>query len=280
MPDRSFFNKYPYTDFHELNLDWIVDKTEDCVDIVTSYNDRLTAAEGNITNLQGRMTTAEGNITSLQGRMTTAETHIEIAESDIDTLQGSVSSAESDIDALQTAVSNLSDHDETTDRSVASLQADMTTAQQDIDAAEADIDSLETRMTAAEGDIDALEAATTRTGVPIQWASTKGTPQGEIDLQKYGKIRIMYMYGHVENLTAAVSARDLFMTAQLPSDSYPADDIELYVPVYKDPSPFVDILKLKVDKTTGLISVYNDHESFEIGDDSQILHYVLTYNVL
>lgn len=274
MPDRSFFNKYPYTDFHELNLDWIVDKTEDCVDIVTSYNDRLTAAEGNITNLQGRMTTAEGNITSLQGRMTTAETHIEIAESDIDTLQGSMSSAESDIDALQTAVSNLSDHDETTDRAVASLQADMTTAQQDID-------SLETRMTAAEGDIDALEAATTRTGVPLQWTCTKGTQSGEISLQKYGKIRVMYLHGIVENITTAITSGSgfgaLMLSATLPDDSAPLENMQLLIPVDMSSSPFSGLLLLKIN-TDKSVEVYNySHVTFGVSEDSPTFDFNVTY---
>ena len=52
MPDRSFFNKYPYTDFHELNLDWIVDKTEDCVEAVDEMNTRVTAAEADIDTIQ------------------------------------------------------------------------------------------------------------------------------------------------------------------------------------------------------------------------------------
>lgn len=82
-----FFNKYPYTDFHELNADWIVeqfqsllDRISECEETVEAMETRvstlegkMTTAEGNITNLQGRMTTAEGNITNLQGRMTTAE---------------------------------------------------------------------------------------------------------------------------------------------------------------------------------------------------------------
>ena len=82
-----FFNKYPYTDFHELNADWIVEQFQSLLDrmaeveeTVASFEGRvstlegkMTTAEGNITNLQGRMTTAEGNITNLQGRMTTAE---------------------------------------------------------------------------------------------------------------------------------------------------------------------------------------------------------------
>lgn len=60
------FPKFPYTDFHRLNADWILDtmrklvdiikqKSEDvdtAVETVEGYNTRLTAAEGDIDNLE------------------------------------------------------------------------------------------------------------------------------------------------------------------------------------------------------------------------------------
>lgn len=62
MPEKRFFNKYPYTDFHELNLDWVVEKTQDCVDAVEEMDDRVTTLETSMTNVQGRLTTAEERI--------------------------------------------------------------------------------------------------------------------------------------------------------------------------------------------------------------------------
>ena len=62
MAEKKFFNKYPYTDFHELNLDWIVEKTQDCVDTVEEMDDRVTTLETSMTNVQGRLTTAEERI--------------------------------------------------------------------------------------------------------------------------------------------------------------------------------------------------------------------------
>lgn len=48
----GFFNRYPYTDFHRLNADWILDKlkemmgiTQEAAETVETYDDRLTAVE-------------------------------------------------------------------------------------------------------------------------------------------------------------------------------------------------------------------------------------------
>lgn len=35
----NFFNNYPYTDFHELNLDWVINKIKKIQDDIKSYED-------------------------------------------------------------------------------------------------------------------------------------------------------------------------------------------------------------------------------------------------
>lgn len=63
MPtEKKFFNKYPYTDFHELNLDWVVNKTEECVEAVEEMDDRVTTLESSMTDMQRRLATAEERI--------------------------------------------------------------------------------------------------------------------------------------------------------------------------------------------------------------------------
>lgn len=62
----SIFNQFPWTNYREYNLSWVIRTVRQCLDDIESSTDA-------ITDLQSRMTTAEGNITDLQGRMTTVE---------------------------------------------------------------------------------------------------------------------------------------------------------------------------------------------------------------
>lgn len=38
MIDLSFWNKYPYTDFHELNLDWVLDTVKNLFEAVSQID--------------------------------------------------------------------------------------------------------------------------------------------------------------------------------------------------------------------------------------------------
>ena len=100
-----FNNKYPYTDFHELNADWLLETVKDAADTVDGYDGRLTSAEGAITTLQGEVETAG---TGLLDRVTAAESDIDALEADMNTpstgLKARMTAAEGDIDTLQNEV--------------------------------------------------------------------------------------------------------------------------------------------------------------------------------
>ena len=53
----SIWNKYPYTDFHEHNLSWVIDK-------ITDFEARLTDVEEDVADLKTRMTSVEGRMTT------------------------------------------------------------------------------------------------------------------------------------------------------------------------------------------------------------------------
>ena len=111
----GLFEHFPYVNFHNLNLDWILQKIKELLTRMTAaeekleeheerldaaeatlqdHEERLTAAEADIDDLQDRMTAAEGDIDDLQTRMTAAE-------GDIDDLQTRMTAAEGAIDALE-----------------------------------------------------------------------------------------------------------------------------------------------------------------------------------
>lgn len=150
MIHLPFINKYPYTSFEAVNIDWLLNQVskipvlEDKVnqhetrittleETAADHEERLTAAEGDIDALEGRMDTAEGDIDSL-------EEHMGTVESDIDNLEGRMDTAEGDIDNLQSAVGDES----------SGLVKDVADIKQDI------ID-INTKDQAQDNDIDALE---------------------------------------------------------------------------------------------------------------------------
>lgn len=71
-----WFHKYPYTDFHELDLSWCLDTISDMKDAVDALAERVSACEGDIASLRTRMSTAEGKISTLEGKVATAEADI------------------------------------------------------------------------------------------------------------------------------------------------------------------------------------------------------------
>lgn len=84
-----FWNKYPYTDFHELNIGW-------CVDKITDFEARITSVEEDVAALKVRAT-------ALEARMSTAENKLTQHTSQIGALETSSASHETRIQALENA---------------------------------------------------------------------------------------------------------------------------------------------------------------------------------
>lgn len=68
-----FNNKYPYTDFHELNADWLLETVKDAeaeakeaAETVETYNDRLTTVEGDLAPIKAAMPGLASDVSDLQ----------------------------------------------------------------------------------------------------------------------------------------------------------------------------------------------------------------------
>ena len=156
MSYLPFFNKYPYTNFEQLNLDHLMSEVGTFDSRIRSCEEKVTELDSTVQGFDGRLTQAESDISDIKPRLATAE-------GDIDSLENRVGTAEDDID---------------------SLEGRMQTAEDDIDAAEGDIDALEGRMQTAEDDIDALE--TSVSGINQVIPNPAGSPAGTLNKVQIG----------------------------------------------------------------------------------------------
>lgn len=65
----GLYEQFPYSNFHRINLDWILRKLKQKEDRVEALEGRMDTAEADIDALEGRMDTAEGNISRLDNQI-------------------------------------------------------------------------------------------------------------------------------------------------------------------------------------------------------------------
>lgn len=93
----SFWNKYPYTDFHELNIDWVLTKIKEMLSRLGILENRVNEHEERITNIEGDIEVLEGAVDDLSSRVGGFNQRITAVEN-------SVTNINIDIDNLQTSV--------------------------------------------------------------------------------------------------------------------------------------------------------------------------------
>ena len=150
MAHFPFLARYPYTNFEQINLDYLLNETskfskrvEDLETITANHEIRIGTLETNVEDLTGRVGTLETDVGDLKERMTEAEGDIDDLETDVGNLKERMTEAEGDIDDLEIDVGNLKER--------------MTEAEGDISAIEGDIVNINNKDQAQDNDIDALD---------------------------------------------------------------------------------------------------------------------------
>ena len=121
MSHFPFYNHYPYTNFEQINLDYILNETakfsrrvEELENKVTDHEGRITTIEGDITTIKADIIEIKSDISDLTTRMTNAENSITDHEdritlntNDISGLKTRMTNAESGINANTDAIAGL-----------------------------------------------------------------------------------------------------------------------------------------------------------------------------
>lgn len=112
--------KYPYTDFHDINLDWIIERIQEMYSIIdqkiadavnpiiTSVNALTTRVDNIDTLISGlttRMNTAEENITSINNSISTIEDNIEALTIDVESNTADITNLNEEVNSITTTVS-------------------------------------------------------------------------------------------------------------------------------------------------------------------------------
>ena len=249
---------FPYTNFHELNLDKVVeisqsakDTAETAAATVSQYDNRLTAAErdidtaeGNITALQGSMSTVQSDITSLGQNITSMGHDIEQNADDIDSLERTVGEQGVDISRLQNTVSSdhellsdlnsdfMRDHEtltttaatvDTLEQTVYPMPDQITALQSDMSTAQSDISGINTQLslmdTRLSGDESDIAALDGRLAGAEDEIDTKSTVAIEQFLGAGVKIATIEIDNVETNLYAPTAGSTVVRAQDVPFDN-------------------------------------------------------------
>lgn len=79
------WHKYPYTDYHELNLDWILEQINGALDVVKNYvlKSDFEKTVGEVSNIKQTLGNIEANVSLMNGAINQLKSDLSSAEADI-----------------------------------------------------------------------------------------------------------------------------------------------------------------------------------------------------
>lgn len=102
------FPNFPWTNFHRLNADWILQTVQNAVDTVTRAVERIESALSTVDGLTRRVTNLETATRQLQEDTSALQDRLTHSETQITTLQANLRQQGSALDSMSSTVSALS----------------------------------------------------------------------------------------------------------------------------------------------------------------------------
>ena len=165
-----FFNKYPYTNFEQLNLDKLMELTG-------SFDQRLLNVETSVADHSVRISSLESGLGALEQRVTDAESDIDGLQEDLGDLTQRVSNNENDIGTLfrndqaaSAAITRIDGKNAAQDDEIDALKTRMSDAEDDIQ----DLSGLASQVQRNSNDISGLDSRV----ITLEGAKVTANPGG------------------------------------------------------------------------------------------------------
>lgn len=313
-----FFNKYPQTDLHELNADYILaqlasydSRIENVETAVTSFGERMDAAENGLEALADRVTINEGDIVNLKAADISLDGRLDVVEAwDVRNAEmlrdvTGVSTTAGDV-TINFAKDEYTNGAKTAGTDSAVIPAATTSNAGVIIASEKE----KLNAFAVDGSGNAVFAGTVGGSAPVSngdyatkqyvdslaitgsagvseatvnMLSTHGTPTNNSYIRRYGNVRELHLSASMDEITSDIAVgtstgATVFYADLIASDCPAHKKTFNNVPVYIGNTYYMPGYQVEIN-TTGRIIVYNRTVPLSIGDDVPIFSLDLTYIV-
>lgn len=124
--DRIPTMKFPYTSYHELNLDWVIERIQEMYDIV---DQKIAAA---VDPINDQITTINSNLAALQDNFSTLSIQVTTNTTNIGYIRENINNIEGDIRNINTFINTISEDISSIFGSISTINATLTTHTEEI----------------------------------------------------------------------------------------------------------------------------------------------------